>query len=84
MVSGQLQSKQQFMKEHEGIQKKIEFRQKELEKIQRVELQRLVNEFDKKNYSSRYSTNHYVVLGALLGANTAEREIIRNGLNKNF
>lgn len=72
------------MKEYENLMKKIDIKEKEIEKISFQELQRLVNEFDKKHYCKRFNTDPFTVLGALFGAKYAEKEIIKNGLNKHY
>lgn len=75
-------SKEQFMKEYDSMQKRIDQRNKEIEKQGQLEVMRLVNEFERKNYQKRYGIDHQTVFGALFGAPQAEREIVKNGLNK--
>ena len=42
----------------------------------------MVKEFDFKNYIKRIKSDHMTVLSALFGGLKAEREIVKNGFNK--
>lgn len=46
------------------------------------ELVRVIKEYDYKNYEKRFGVKCGVVLSTLLGSTRADREIIKNGMNK--
>jgi len=42
----------------------------------------VIKEYDYKNYEKRYGVKCGIVLSSLFGAPRADREIIKNGMNK--
>lgn len=62
----------------------IERKEKELKIFQENELKRMIREFDYKNYDKKFNIDPSTVLSSLFGSEKAEKEIIRNGLQKKF
>jgi len=52
---------------------------RERDEFDQVEILRIVREFDFRSYSKVYNVDIDTVLGALLGANRAERELSIHG-----
>lgn len=76
------QTKQEFFKEQRNLSYKIGEKERELRGLEDEEMQRIIKEFDYKNYISKYKTKYSIVLCSLFGAFKAEREIVRNGLKE--
>ena len=70
-----------FLKDYELLQKKIETLQKNYHNVHQQEVERVIKEFDFKNYAKRYKTNCAAVLAALLGVKNANRELLRYGMS---
>ena len=73
-------SKEEFFQLYAQLNKKSKDKEKEIKARDEQELQRIIREFDLKNYWMRFKTDSSTVLAALFGAFNAEREIVRNGL----
>lgn len=50
--------------------------------MEESQIDRLVKEIEFKSYIKRYNCECMTVLGSLFGGLRAEREIVKNGLNK--
>lgn len=75
-------TREQFIQEYETMSKKLVEKQKQLKAFEDKEIIRVIKEFDFKNYEKRFNVKCGVVLSTLFGAIRADREIIKNGMNK--
>lgn len=82
VILNKYNNREEFIKEYEALSKKLKEKQKALKIFEDKELTRIIKEFDYKNYEKRYSVSCGVVLSALFGSSRADREIIKNGMNK--
>ena len=73
-------NREEFIKEYQDLQSKIEERKKVLKTICDAECQRIIKEFDFRQYGQKYKTDSPTVLGCLFGAHYADKLIIRFGL----
>lgn len=64
------------------METKIAEKESQIEKMEKIEITRIVKEFDYQDYGFKYSTDCESVLSALIGAKKAYRELIRNGMLK--
>ncbi|KAL4482786.1 hypothetical protein ABPG72_022346 [Tetrahymena utriculariae] len=75
-------SREQFIQEYELLSKRLREKEKQLKQLEDKELIRVIKEYDYKNYEKRFGVKCGLVLSTLLGSIRADREIIKNGMNK--
>ncbi|EAR84118.2 hypothetical protein TTHERM_00723030 (macronuclear) [Tetrahymena thermophila SB210] len=75
-------SREQFIQEYELLSKRLREKEKQLKQLEDKELIRVIKEYDYKNYEKRFGVKCGLVLSTLLGSVRADREIIKNGMNK--
>jgi len=73
------ETKEDFLKKIEIIEKKIRNLQKIIKDQERVEISRLVKEFDFHNYEGKYNASPFCMFSCLFGAEKALLILFRNG-----
>ena len=76
------ETKQEFLKKIESIEKKIKILKSLCEKQQKTEINRLSKEFDFQNYERKYNISPFYVFSALFGVKNALQILMRNGMIK--
>ena len=76
------ETKEDFLKKIEGIEKRIRNLQKIIKEQERVEINRLLKEFDFHNYEGKYSISPFCTFSSLFGAEKALLILFRNGKSK--
>lgn len=71
-----------FLKDVESLQKKIVETIKQIEISQKIEIHRIIKEFDFRNYRKRFNTEPDVVISSLIGVKLALKQLTRYGMNK--
>lgn len=75
-------TKENFFKESENLEKRIQEKQQQIMKLEKNEIVRIIKEFDYQEYAFKFQTDCECVLSALIGARKAYIELIRYGMLK--
>ncbi|EGR30800.1 hypothetical protein IMG5_123140 [Ichthyophthirius multifiliis] len=75
-------NKEQFFKQFQEMQNKLDSKKKYLKNIEKEETIRIIKEYEHKNYEKKYGNPIAVILSALLGPQQAELEIFKHGINR--
>ena len=70
-------NKNDFLKDFDILNKKINDTQKIIRTMQNSEIYRIIKEFDYRNYSKRFNVDVPMVLSCLVGVKQALKEISR-------
>ena len=77
------ESRTQFIEKVESIQRQIEALEQHMKYEEDNEAERMINEFEYKNYKKRFNTEITIVVPAIFGAHKGEKILIRYGLIRN-
>lgn len=73
-----------FLKNAENLNKKITETKKTIKKMENTEINRMIKEFDYKNYAKRFSIDVNTVISSLVGVRQAMKEVAKYGMIKNL
>ncbi len=75
-------NREHFIQEIEKLEKAVEKGKRLKERRDEEEIRRLATQFDHHNYGEKFKIDIDIVLGALLGAASAEKQLSLFGLRK--
>lgn len=73
----------QFIEKVENIQKQIEALEQKMKSEEEMEADRMIKEFEFKDYKKRFNSDITIVIPAIFGAHKGEKILIRYGLIRN-
>lgn len=77
------ENREDFLKNAENLNKRIIEIKNNIKKMEKLEIHRIIKEFDFKNYGKRFSIDVTTLLASLVGIKKALKEISKYGMNKN-
>ena len=70
------------IKEYDHLTRAMKIKVDQLKQFEEEELVRIIREFDFKSYGRRYHIDPPTVFSTMFGGASADREIIKNGMQK--
>eukprot|EP01017_Pseudomicrothorax_dubius_P044952 TRINITY_DN7682_c0_g2_i1.p1 TRINITY_DN7682_c0_g2~~TRINITY_DN7682_c0_g2_i1.p1 ORF type:complete len:171 (+),score=44.78 TRINITY_DN7682_c0_g2_i1:200-712(+) len=84
LMINKFENQADFIAEIQALQQKCDAKQRNLYQEDLKETERLIREFDFRNYEKRFMVDIGTVLAAILGAEKAEKELLKNGMLHNY
>jgi hypothetical protein len=80
MMINRFEKREEFIREIGQLQARSDAKGKDIAGDDLKETARIIKEFDFRNYDKRFNVDIGTVLAALLGAQKAEKELLKNGM----